>query len=127
MNLTITPSSLPNFAKSIISSSLIPRITTTFIFTGDRPASIEASIPVITFSISSRRVISLNLSALRESMEIFTLCKPAEWKIRAFLFIFIPLVVRAISIGNSESIEIKSERFARKVGSPPVRRTLFIP
>ena len=38
MNRTITPCWRPNVAKSTTSSSLTPRMSTTLIFTGSRPA-----------------------------------------------------------------------------------------
>ena len=51
-----TPLSRPKRARSTTSSSLTPRITTAFTFTGERPASIAASMPAITRGSSSRLV-----------------------------------------------------------------------
>lgn len=49
MNLTVRFPSCAILAKSRISDSLQPLVTTQFIFTGERPTLSASSIPAITF------------------------------------------------------------------------------
>ena len=77
MNRMPTPRSRPKRARSTISSSLTPRITTALTFTGARPASSAASMPAITRSSSSRRVSARKRSRCSVSSETFTRLRPA--------------------------------------------------
>ncbi len=127
MKRTVTLFSLPNSTKSSISSSLIPFITTMLILTGSKPATLAASIPSRTCSRLSRLVRSLNRSRLRESKEILILFNPAALSFSAISGRVTPFVVIDKSIGNWLNRLIRSARFARTVGSPPVRRILSTP
>ena len=135
MNRTSMFFSRPNVARAIISSSFTPRCTTAFTFTGAMPTAIAASMPSSTEASSSRLVICLNFSRFNVSRLTLMRRKPARFKSAATNASVAPLVVTATSIGwpaNGESAvagtvstaraEISFVRWARTVGSPPVRR-----
>ena len=123
MKRTPTPRSRPNAARSTTSSSLTPRITTQFTFTGSRPASTAASIPATTRSRSSRRVSSRNTSGRSESSDTLMRRRPASARSCAISGSRTPLVVIAMSTRAAPAWRSSRGRCARTVGSPPVIRT----
>ncbi len=122
MKRTVSPLSLPNSAKSTISSSLIPLIMTALILTGCRPASSAASIPSRTRSSSSRRVNSRNRSGRSESRLMLMRFNPASARGFACMRNVAPFVVSAVSTPKRAKRSTSSGRCARTSGSPPVRR-----
>ena len=135
MKRTSTPLLRPNVARSTTSSSLIPRCTTTLIFTGENPVAIAASIPSSTCSSSSRRVISRKRCFFNVSRLMLMRRSPESCRSCAIKRNVAPLVVTAKSIGfpargefavagtcNAESLLMRTGKCARIVGSPPVRR-----
>ena len=77
MNRTTRPVSRPKAARSTISSSLTPAITTTLIFTGASPAASAASIASRTFDSEPRRRTAAKRSGRNESQLMLTRFKPA--------------------------------------------------
>ncbi len=70
-------------ARSVISSSFTPRITTQFSLTGRRPASSAAAIPSRTVASDPPPLIPVNLSSLRLSRLTLTRRTPAAARSRA--------------------------------------------
>src|SRR5579875_3711918 len=129
MNRGCTPFSLPKVAKSTASSSLRPRTVTTLSLTGSIPASRAASIPSSTRGSWSLLVTSAKRSGRSESQEMLTRRRPAARRSPASSRRVAPLVVMARSTGSPvegtfspASISTRTGRWARTVGSPPVRR-----
>ena len=135
MKRTSTPLSRPNSARSRISSSLTPRSITALILTLENPAWRAASIPANTRANSSRRVIVSNFFRSRVSKLILMRAIPARRNSSTQFTKVAPLVVIARSMGwpaNGEAesagttraanLLTKTGKWARIVGSPPVRR-----
>ena len=116
MKRTPTPFSRPNAARSTISSSFTPRITTQLIFTGSSPASSAASTPARTRWSSSRRVSSANTSGRNESRDTLMRRSPASARSCAISGSFTPLLVIAMSMPSGASMATSRGRWARERG-----------
>ena len=77
MNRTIRAVSRAKAAKSRISSSFVPRSSTTFTFNGDKPTDSATSMASSTVRRSPRRRIDSNRSARNESQLTLTRVSPA--------------------------------------------------
>jgi hypothetical protein len=95
-------------AKSTISSSLTPRISTQLIFTGRKPAPRAASTPSSTWSRASRWVKAKNRSGLSESHEMLIRRNPAWRRSTAIDLRVAPLVVIDSSTGGPPSPPTRS-------------------
>ena len=128
MKRTSMPLARPKAARSTISSSLTPRITTTLSFTGVSPASRAASMPASTRSRSSRRVSSRKRSRRRVSSEMLTRRRPAATRSAA-------MAVEGRGVGGDAQVGAERRPAARPapgggpaaVGSPPVSRMASTP
>ena len=78
MKRTTCPVRRAKDANSTGSSSFVPAMTTQLILIGESPASWAASMPSITLSNASRRVISANRWRWSESHETVTRSRPAS-------------------------------------------------
>ena len=116
-------------AKSTISSSFTPRITTTLILSGRNPAASVASIPSHVSRKPSRRAMWTNFSPRSVSRLMLSRRRPASRSGRASFESRIPFVViaRSFTPGVDATSRTRSGRFRRAVGSPPVRRKSVIP
>ncbi len=110
MKRTTTPWAPPKAAKSRISSSLTPRMSTQLT---------AAAIPSSTRCSDSRRVMAANRSGRSESHEMVTRRRPARRRRVATRPSVAPLVVMAKSVSNRLSFRTSVARSARTVGSPP--------
>ena len=108
---------------------MTPRIATTLIFSGAKPAASEASIPAITASNLSRLAISLNRSRRSVSRLIVRLFRPDARSGAARSASEMPLVViaKVFSPGSAPSRSTISPMSRRAKGSPPVSLILSIP
>ncbi len=122
MNRMVTPRSRPKVAKSTISSSFTPRMSTQLTLTGEKPASTAASIPSITWARAERRVMVKKVAGRRESREMLMRRRPAARRSPARARRVAPLVVSDRSVPRAASFSTRTGRWARTVGSPPVMR-----
>ncbi|MNC47907.1 hypothetical protein D3C75_969940 [compost metagenome] len=115
--------------KSLISSSLMPFMSTTLSLIGERPAASAASIPFSTLATSPPRVIMAKRSWRRESRLMFTRDKPACLSRAALAGSIRPLVVSDISSmpGIAAIMATSFSKSLRTRGSPPVSRILLNP
>ena len=114
--------------RSNISSSLEFFLTTVLILIGPKPTDSAASIPAITeATVWPESVIAANVDSSTASRLTVTRSRPAADRAGAYLGRRTPFVVIAISTFLIESMEIRSGRFFRRRGSPPVRRIFSTP
>lgn len=129
INLTHKLSALAKLTKSMISSSLIPRIGIMLSFTGANPNLLTLLMPFKTSRRQSWPVICWNLFLFKLSRLIFMRSSPAPLSASAQESKFTPFVVRDNSLRPSIdlSIIINSGRSFFIKGSPPVILTFLIP
>ena len=108
-------------------SSLRPRLTTAFTFTGS-PAAAAASIPSSTLDTEkSTSFIRRNVSSSSESRLTVTRCSPAAASACAFDASSDAFVVSVSSAPSGASIAISRSTSLRTSGSPPVSRSFSTP
>ncbi len=108
----------------------MPRLTTVLILMGDRPALTASRMPSSTRSLLPRLpLISANTASSRESRLTVTRSIPAAFSAAACAPSSMPFVVSARSSMPSIRLRspIRSGRFWRNNGSPPVMRNLRTP
>ena len=140
MKRSSTPVRRAQSARGTISSSFTPRSTTALIFTGEKPASLAASMPSSTLGSSSRRVMRANLSRWSVSRLMLTRSRPAwrsSWassrNVAPFVVIDRSGLPPAYGDGalagtrSTASMRTSTGRWARTVGSPPVSRNPSTP
>ena len=128
MNRTMRPVARAKAAKSRISSSLWPRSSTTFTFSGVSPAASAASMARRTSLRTPRRRMAAKRSGRRESQLTLTRRRPAEASFRAMPASSVPLVVTARSSNPSaDSRATSTGSPLRTSGSPPVMRSAVTP